>query len=396
MPNQQQKIPNGWKKIRLKEVSKIYDGTHQTPNYVEQGIPFYSVEHITANDFSSTKYISEAVYEAEIRKVKIEKGDILMSRIGDIGTARYIDWDVKASFYVTLALIKLIDTQKVNTKALSFIINSSSFRREMWKRTLHVAFPNKINLGDIGECEFMLPSFPEQKRIAQVLETWDKYLSLLDQKIKIKNNIKKALTQNLLTGKIRLKGFSQEWKTAKLGALEDLKIIKLGRGEVISKTDIKNFPGENPIYSSSVHNNALFGRYSKYMFDEELISWSIDGGGHFFYRPKHKFSITNVSGFIRINTKILNYKFLASQLQLLHSKKYFDYQFKAHPSVIREEYYISYPNIEEQKAIANIIITAEREIEALEKQQQIITEQKKFLLNNLITGQIRLPEFVKN
>jgi len=237
-----------------------------------------------------------------------------------------------------------------------------------------------------------IPSLLEQNRIVSVLETWDKNIENLNKKIEIKKQIKKGLMQDLLTGKKRLSGFKDKWKKVKLGGLEDLKIIKLGRGEVISKTDIKNFPGENPIYSSSVHNNALFGKYSKYMFDEELISWSVDGGGHFFHRPKHKFSITNVSGFMRVDTNIFNYIFLASQLQLLHSKKYFDYQFKAHPSVIREEYYISYPNIKEQNAIANILTTADKEITELEKKLSIIKNQKKFLLNNLITGAIRTPE----
>ena len=46
----------------------------------------------------------------ENKRVTLEKGDILMTRIGDIGTARIIDWDVKASFYVSLALIKQGDT----------------------------------------------------------------------------------------------------------------------------------------------------------------------------------------------------------------------------------------------------------------------------------------------
>ncbi len=47
----QKNMPTGWKSLKLGDVSKIFDGTHQTPNYVDFGIPFYSVEHITANNF---------------------------------------------------------------------------------------------------------------------------------------------------------------------------------------------------------------------------------------------------------------------------------------------------------------------------------------------------------
>lgn len=90
----------------MREVSKIYDGTHQTPKYIKQGIHFYSVEYLTANKFSNTKFIAENVFKKENKRVSLGKGDILMTRIGDIGTARLIDLDVKASFYVSLALIK--------------------------------------------------------------------------------------------------------------------------------------------------------------------------------------------------------------------------------------------------------------------------------------------------
>lgn len=150
--------------------------------------------------------------------------------------------------------------------------------------------------------------------------------------------------------------------------------IALGRGEVISKADIKDYPGENPIYSSSVKNNALFGKYAKYKFDEELITWSVDGGGDFFYRPKHKFSVTNVSGYLNVDQKQFDYKFLAYYLQEEHSKKSFDYQNKAHPSVIRELYVIAKPPIKEQQKIAEILGTVDEDIA---KTQEVIDATKK-------------------
>ena len=70
--------------------------------------------------------------------------------------------------------------------------------------------------------------------------------------------------------------------------------IQLGRGNIISSRDISRNPGDYPIYSSSAKGMGEFGRYGDYMFDEELITWSVDGGGRFFYRPKHRFSVTNV------------------------------------------------------------------------------------------------------
>ena len=191
-----------WKTFLLKEVSNIYDGTHQTPTYLEKGIPFYSVEHVTANNFQDTKYISEEVYETEIKKVRIEKGDILMTRIGSIGAIKYVDWDVKASFYVTLALLKV--DKKFDPKALSFFLTTRSFQDELYGKTLHVAFPIKINLGDIGECKIYLPEdIREQKAIAEILTTADKEITELEKKLSILKEQKRYLLNNLITGTIR-------------------------------------------------------------------------------------------------------------------------------------------------------------------------------------------------
>jgi type I restriction enzyme S subunit len=146
------------------------------------------------------------------------------------------------------------------------------------------------------------------------------------------------------------------WPTKKLGELEDEGIIKLGRGKVISKRDLAENPGNYPVYSASKLNQGEFGKYEKYMFDEELITWSIDGGGNFFYRPKHKFSVTNICGWLRIlKPEILDYKYLYFALDSIHKKLYFDYIFKAHPSVIREKYEIPLPPLHIQKQIVSKI-----------------------------------------
>ncbi|PWQ94497.1 restriction endonuclease subunit S [Leucothrix arctica] len=193
-----------WEEVELGEVSSIYDGTHSTPKYVEQGVPFYSVEHLTRGDFSKTKFISEEVFAKENKRVKLECGDILMTRIGDIGTAKCLDWDVRASFYVSLALIKA-NREKFDSQYMGYYINSHEFHRELYKRTIHVAFPKKINLGEINKCRVLFPSTQEQQKIAQVLTAADKEVEQLQFKLGYFKQEKKALMQQLLTGKRRVK-----------------------------------------------------------------------------------------------------------------------------------------------------------------------------------------------
>ena len=121
------------------------------------------------------------------------------------------------------------------------------------------------------------------------------------------------------------------------------------------------------------------------MFDEELITWSIDGGGRFFYRPKHKFSVTNVSGYMRAESSKWNLLFVYYLLDFQHKKIAFDYQTKAHPSVIKNLYYLLEISTQEQKQIAEIFSTIDRAIAQTEaiiaKQQRIKTG----LMQDLLT-----------
>ncbi len=192
-----------WKILPIGKLTKIYDGTHSTPTYTKFGIPFYSVESITQDDFTNTKFISEEVFEKENKRVKLERGDILMTRIGDIGTAKMLSWDVKASFYVSLALIKKSD--KFNSKYLEQYIGSNLFQSELHKRTIHVAFPKKINLGEISDCLVKLPSMKEQDKIAEILNSCDEEIKSLKTELEALKIQKKGLMQQLLTGKIRVK-----------------------------------------------------------------------------------------------------------------------------------------------------------------------------------------------
>lgn len=189
------KVYPDWDLKKMKEVKKIYDGTHMTPNYQDTGIPFYSVEHVTANDFSKTKFINREVFEKENKRVKLERGDILMTRIGDIGTSKYIDWDVEASFYVSLALIK--HSSNLDNSYLDQYIKSHGFQHELHKRIIHVAFPKKINLGEIGECLIRIPVLEEQQKIANFLSAIDTKINLVNTQLQQTRQFKKGLLQQM-------------------------------------------------------------------------------------------------------------------------------------------------------------------------------------------------------
>lgn len=131
------------------------------------------------------------------------------------------------------------------------------------------------------------------------------------------------------------------------------------------------------------------------MFDEPLITWSVDGGGRFFFRSKHKYSVTNVCGYMRVKGNDWDQRYVYYSLDYQHSKLFFDYQSKAHPSVIRKIYTLKPLSKPEQSKIAEVLSTVDRAIAQTEaliaKQQRIKTGLMQDLLTRGIDeyGQLR-------
>ena len=172
----------------------------------------------------------------------------------------------------------------------------------------------------------------------------------------------------------------------KLGDIENSGLIKLGRGNVISKQDMKECPGDFPVYSSSSVGDGEIGRYGKYMFDDERISWSIDGGGKFFYRNNIKYSITNVSGWLKVLVpELVSAKYLYYSLTNEWVKKVYYYTHKAHPSVIREEYVIPLPPLPVQEEIVRILDTFTELQAELQAELQKRLQQYNYYRDNLLS-----------
>lgn len=154
---------------KLEDFAEIYDGTHQTPKYLNTGVPFVSVQDIK-NIYGTNKYIT--IEEYNKFKVKPRKNDVFMTRIGDIGTCAIVKNDEDLAYYVTLALIRP-SNDIVLSKFLKYLIESSQGKKELSKRILHNATPIKINLGEIGKLQFLIPSIPVQEHIVSILDKFD-------------------------------------------------------------------------------------------------------------------------------------------------------------------------------------------------------------------------------
>lgn len=249
-------------------------------------------------------------------------------------------------------------------------------------------FP-EISSTSLANYAVPLPPFETQQRIADYLDRetaeidaavadLDKYVELLEKR-----------RQVLVSEAVDSLSSASLIKTVR--NLETLGWLELGRGKVISKEDMENSPGDYPVYSSAFTDNGFFGKYGEYLFEDERISWSIDGGGMPFYRHKHRYSLTNVSGWMRVaDNSVLDVKYLYYAVLNEWYRNSFDYALKAHPSVIRDLYSISIPALSSQQQMADYLDRETVEIGNLiaesKKLRDLLLKRRSVLITEVVTG----------
>ena len=161
-------IPETWEWVRLSEICNISDGTHQTPKYVDKGVPFISAQNVKPYRFIPEFHrdVSREDYLEYNKVVAPAKGDILMTRVGaGIGEAAIIDQDFEFSIYVSLTLIKRYGNE-LNMEYLLHVLNSPLGRKLASRKTLGKgASQGNLNLIFIREFVLPIPPLAEQKRI---------------------------------------------------------------------------------------------------------------------------------------------------------------------------------------------------------------------------------------
>lgn len=175
----QQLCPDGVKYYTLNTVCNVYDGTHKTPKYTDSGIKFASVENI-ADPYATEKYISISDYEKY--KIKPQRNDLLMTRIGSIGVCTVLENEEPLAYYVSLALLRP-NNNELNSRYLKYAIESLHCRKELRKRTLVNAVPIKINMGDIGKITLPVPPLPVQREIVRILDNFTELTEGLNREL---------------------------------------------------------------------------------------------------------------------------------------------------------------------------------------------------------------------
>ena len=222
------RYPSDWRASLFGDAAKITCGVASTPEYVspDDGVPFFSARNVQSEklDLSKLQYISHELHKKLTKNTKPERGDILLTRVGaGIGEAAVVDIDFEFSVYVSLTLIKC--SPELNSEFVKYLLNSSYYRYLAIREQFAGGGVQNLNVQMVKEYTIPIPPLPEQRKIAQILSTWDKAIATTERLLANKQQQKKALMQRLLTGKQRFSGFEGEWKTVKF---EDVLKIEIG------------------------------------------------------------------------------------------------------------------------------------------------------------------------
>lgn len=195
-------IPDSWEWVRLGDIlTKLTDGAHHTPTYIDTGIPFLSVKDISGGkiDFSKVKYISKEEHDILYKRCTPEKNDVLLTKVGTTGIAKVIDVEKEFSLFVSIALLKF-NKNFIYSYFLENLINSPLVKNQSSENTKGVGNKNLV-LKSIARFIIPLPPLKEQERIVEKVEKLQelskKFKEIYNSNEKTRANLKKSILEEV-------------------------------------------------------------------------------------------------------------------------------------------------------------------------------------------------------
>lgn len=398
-------IPKSWDDVLIDDVCERFTG--HTPNkkvdeYWNGDIPWISLKDTNKLD---NLYIEETVDYTTIEGINnssailLPKGTIVISRDATVGKIGIM----KRSMATSQHFINYVCGRRINNLYLYYYLLS---RKTDFQRIATGSTIVTIGMGYFKKLRIIEPPLPEQQKIATILSTCDKAIELKEKLIEEKKKQKKGLMQKLLTGEVRLPGFDGEWKEVKLG-----QVGRFFNGRNISKKDIET-NGKNDcvlygelftLYSevidkvtsktNKLEENNVIGKVNDLLFP---TSTTVDALS--LITPSSlKVDRVIVGGDIMIyrgDKNIINSDYLSYYFNSIGKRKLA--KFAQGITIIHiysnevKDFKLNLPPIEDQEAIAEILSTADKEIELLKELLENKKEEKKGLMQLLLTGIVRV------
>ncbi|GAB01441.1 MULTISPECIES: restriction endonuclease subunit S [Acinetobacter] len=378
-------VPNGWEKLPLKNVAELQRGFDLPSSQRLDGeVPIVSSGGVTG--FHS--------------KSKAKSPGVVTGRYGSIGDVFYIEqdyWPLNTALWVK-------NFHGNYEKFIYYLLSNFDFKKFSDK----TGVPG-VNRNDLHTVKVNVPPLPEQKKIAQILSTWDQAISATEKLIENSQQQKKALMQQLLTGKKRLLDesgaqFDGEWKLVKVSNL--LKVRK-ERQVPTAEVPLFSLTIEDGITPKSDRYNREFlvknTEEKKYkvvrpkdiVYNPANLRW----GAINFSRLNHSVVVSPIYEVLYVSEKDkVSLEFIAQKLMTNDQINRFAAMVEGtlvERMAVKIEPFLATklsipPSLKEQQAIAIVLSKADQQIELLQKKLDCLKQEKKALMQQLLTGKKRV------
>jgi|SRR5690554_210210 len=395
-------VPNGWNTLALSEITKekISYGIVQAGPHVDDGIPYIKSADVGGEiDVDSLQRTAKEIHH-KYRRSSVHPNDIVFSLRGNIARTSIVPTSLQEA-NLTQGTARISVNDKNDTKFVYYKLASTPILNRINALSKGSTF-KEISLEELRKVKLPLPPLEEQRKIAKILSTWDKAISTTERLIDNSKQQKKALMQQLLTGKKRLldetgKPFKGEWVEY---YVKDFGLVVTGNTP--SKSDEANYGTE---FSWATAED-FKGKY----VSNTNIKLSSHGVKSARLVPKGSVLVTCIASIgknaIANEELATNQQINAVKVNKKHCNEFLYYQIEnnrhkliawagttAVPILNKssfEKIKLKAPSIIEQKKIASVLSNSDKEIEVLQQQLADLKQEKKALMQQLLTGKRRV------
>ncbi|ANA15264.1 restriction endonuclease subunit S [Acetobacter oryzifermentans] len=373
-------LPNGWKRSTLGKVCNISSGgtpDRKNMDYWGGDIPWITTSEIDFRPIyeSKEKITQKGLLESSAKI--FPAGTLLLAMYGQ-GKTRGKSAELIISAATNQACAAIIPKENLNQ---IFLLKFLEFKYDDIRNLSHSGSQENLSTGIVKSIPLPFPPLPEQKKIAAILSTWDRAIEGTEKLLANSQQQKKALMQQLLTGKKRLPGFTGEWKTKYLGDIADIQTGSSNRQDSLTNGEYTFFDRSEDIRTSN-----------RYLFDCEAVI--VPGEGQDFV-PKYfvgKFDLHQrtyaISCFRACDGKFIFYTVGYHRSHFLSQAV--GSTVKSLRLPMFQKMPLKLPPLLEQRAIAAVLATADEEITALKSDLSRLRAEKKALMQQLLTGKRRV------
>ncbi|MGY5612211.1 restriction endonuclease subunit S [Vibrio brasiliensis] len=428
-------VPNGWKSTRLNKIAEtVTSGSRDWAQYYsESGSKFIRMTNLPRDGIylklDDLKYVNVHSNSSDGKRTSLKEGDLLISITAELGKIGWVPPALGEAYINQHTALVRIKKESADSKYIAYLLSSHAMNHKI-NRLNDSGAKAGLNLPTIRSIPMVLPPLPEQRKVAKILSTWDKAISTTEKLIETSKQQKKALMQQLLTGKKRLvkstssRSVREGFALSKIGDIPDDWEVELiskhywyqegpgVRKHQFTENGVKLFNGTNiqqsridlSNTSTYISSEEAYGSYSHFLADSgDLV---IACSGISVERFDEKIAFINQTHLpLCMNTSTMRFKVKSETTACLTFMRYFmmsdlfknqirrqitgSAQLNFGPSHMAK-CFIPLPPLEEQKKIASVLGCADKEVDILEAKLAHFKQEKKALMQQLLTGKRRV------